>query len=189
MSLIKKEILEFSATAYNPKAEEFFTVTNEDLKGKWNVIMFYPADFTFVCPTELEDLQEQYETLQSMGVEVYSVSTDTHFVHKAWHDNSDAIGKLEFSMIGDPTKYIARNFDVLDEDSGLAQRATFIIDPDGVVQAYEINADGIGRDASVLIDKIRAAQFVRENPNQVCPAKWKESGKTLTPGLDLVGKI
>lgn len=189
MSLIGKEIQEFTANAYDPKQDEFITISDKDLKGKWSVVMFYPADFTFVCPTELEDMQEQYATLQGLDTEVYSVSTDTHFVHKAWHDHSDAIKKLEYKMIGDPSQAISRQFEILDEEAGLAQRGTFIIDPDGVVQACEINADGIGRDASSLIDKIRAAQFVRNNPGQVCPAKWKESGKTLTPGLDLVGKI
>lgn len=188
MSLVGKEILEFSTQAYDPKAEEFVGVSSEDLKGSWNVLCFYPADFTFVCPTELEDLQEQYGKLQKLGVEVYSISTDTHFVHKAWHDHSEAISKIEYKMIGDPSHVISENFEVLD-DQGLAQRATFIIDPDNVVQAVEINADGIGRDASQLIDKIRAAQYVRENPGEACPAKWKETGKTLTPGLDLVGKI
>lgn len=188
MSLVGKEIIEFSANAYNPQEEKFTTVSSEDLKGKWNVICFYPADFTFVCPTELEDLQEQYETLKGLGVEVYSVSTDTHFVHKAWHDHSQAISKIKYQMIGDPSHVISNNFEVLDEN-GLAQRATFIIDPDGVVQAMEINADGIGRDASQLIDKIRAAQYVRNNPGEACPAKWKKSGETLTPSLDLVGKI
>lgn len=188
MSLIGKEILEFTADAYNPKEEKFVTVTNEDLKGAWSVVAFYPADFTFVCPTELEDLQGQYPKLQELGVNVYSVSTDTHFTHKAWHDHSEAISKIEYTMIGDPSHQISTGFDVLGE-GGLAQRATFIIDPDGVVQAMEINADGIGRDASQLIDKIRAAQYVRKNPGEVCPAKWKNSGETLTPGLDLVGKI
>lgn len=188
MSLVGKEIIEFSANAYNPINEEFVTVSSEDFKGKWNVLCFYPADFTFVCPTELEDLQEQYETLKGLGVEVYSCSTDTHFVHKAWHDHSEAISKIQYRMIADPSHTISSNFEVLDEQ-GLAQRATFVIDPDGVVQALEINADGIGRDASQLIDKIRAAQYVRENPGEACPAKWKKTGQTLTPGLDLVGKI
>lgn len=188
MSLVGKEILEFNVNAYNPKNEEFITVTNEDLKGKWNVICFYPADFTFVCPTELEDLQEQYDKLKDLGVEVYSCSTDTHFVHKAWHDHSDAIKKIQYKMLADPSHLLSNNFEVLDE-AGLAQRATFIIDPDNVVQAIEINADGIGRDASVLIDKIRAGQYLRENPGEACPAKWKQTGETLTPGLDLVGKI
>lgn len=189
MSLIGKKIEEFKLEGYNPKEEKFVTVTNEDFNGKWVVVCFYPADFTFVCPTELEDLQEQYEELKTLGVEVYSASTDTHFVHKAWHDNSSAISKIQYVMLGDPSHTFSKSFDVLDEESGLAQRGTFVIDPDGVVQALEINADGIGRDASSLKDKIRAAQFVRKNPGQACPAKWKETGETLTPGLDLVGKI
>lgn len=186
MSLIGKEVEEFTAKAYHNG--EFIDVSSEDFKGKWNIVCFYPADFTFVCPTELEDLQEQYATLKDLGVEVYSVSTDTHFTHKAWHDHSDAIGKIEYIMIGDPSHKISQIFDVLDEE-GLAQRGTFIIDPDGIVQTVEINADGIGRDASVLIDKIRAGQYVRKNPGEVCPAKWKETGETLKPSLDLVGKI
>src|SRR5699024_2035695 len=134
-------------------------------------------------------LQDQYATLKDLGVEVYSVSTDTHFVHKAWHDYSDAISKLEYIMIGDPSQTISRNFDVLDEAEVRAQRGTCIIDPDGVVQAAEINADGIGRDASTLIGKVKAAQYVRNNPGEVCPAKWEEGSQTLEPSLDLVGKI
>lgn len=189
MSLIGKEMAPFSADAYNSSNGEFIEVTDNDLKGKWAVVLFYPADFSFVCPTELEDLQEQYATLKELGAEVFSVSTDTHFVHKAWHDHSEAINKIEYTMIADPSQTITRNFDVLDEEKGLAQRGTFIIDPDGVIQAAEINADGIGRDASALIDKIKAAKYVRQNPGEVCPAKWKEGAETLTPSLDLVGKI
>lgn len=187
MSLIGKKVQPFTADAY--QNGKFITVTDQDLIGKWSVFCFYPADFSFVCPTELEDLQNQYETLKSLGVEVYSVSTDTHYVHKAWHDHSEAISKIEYIMIGDPSQQITRNFDVLNEETGLAQRGTFIIDPDGVVQAVEINADGIGRDASTLINKIKAAQYVRQNPDEVCPAKWEEGSTTLKPSLDLVGKI
>lgn len=187
MSLIGKKVQPFSADAYHNG--KFITVTDQDLIGKWSIFCFYPADFSFVCPTELEDLQNQYETLKSLGVEVYSVSTDTHYVHKAWHDHSEAISKIEYIMIGDPSQQITRSFDVLNEETGLAQRGTFIIDPDGVVQAVEINADGIGRDASTLINKIKAAQYVRQNPDEVCPAKWEEGSTTLKPSLDLVGKI
>src|SRR5699024_906022 len=189
MSLINKEILPFTANAYDPKKDEFFEVSDENLKGSWSVVCFYPADFSFVCPTELEDLQNQYDKLQELGVNVYSVSTDTHFVHKAWHDHSEAINKIQYTMIGDPSQTITRNFDVLDEEVGLAQRGTFIVDPDGVVQAAEINADGIGRDASTSVHKIKAAQYVRQRPGEVCPAKWEEGSETLQPGLDLVGKI
>lgn len=187
MSLIGKEVQPFVAQAY--LNESFITITEENFKGHWSVVCFYPADFTFVCPTELEDLQNQYDALKALDVQIFSVSTDTHFTHKAWHDSSEAIGKIKYAMIGDPTHVISRNFDVLDESSGLADRGTFIIDPDGVVQAVEINAGGIGRDASILINKIKAAQYVRQNPNEVCPAKWKSGEKTLKPGLDLVGKI
>lgn len=187
MSLIGKEMLPFKADAFHNG--KFVEVTNESMKGKWSVVCFYPADFTFVCPTELEDLQNQYETLKKLGVEVYSVSTDTHFTHKAWHEHSDAIRKVEYIMIGDPSHVVSRNFDVLEEETGLAQRGTFIVDPDGVIQALEINAGGIGRDASSLINKIKAAQYVRKNPKEVCPAKWQEGKETLKPSLDLVGKI
>ncbi|HJA40673.1 MAG TPA: peroxiredoxin [Firmicutes bacterium] len=187
MSLIGKEIESFKAQAF--KNGEFVEVSSEDFKGQWSVVCFYPADFTFVCPTELEDLQEQYAALKQLGAEVYSVSTDTHFTHKAWHDTSDAIGKIEYTMIGDPSHEISKIFDVLDEAAGLAQRGTFIIDPDGVVQTVEINNDGIGRNASIVVDKIKAAQYVRNHPGEVCPAKWKEGAETLKPSLDLVGKI
>lgn len=187
MALIGTEVLPFKASAFHNG--NFIEVSEADFKGKWSVVCFYPADFTFVCPTELEDLQNQYATLKELGVEVYSVSTDSHFVHKAWHDSSEAIGKVTYIMIGDPSHTISRNFDVLIEDQGMANRATFVIDPDGVIQTVEITADGIGRDASILVDKIKAAQYVRKHPGEVCPAKWKEGSETLKPSLDLVGKI
>ncbi|MBT2680301.1 peroxiredoxin [Bacillus sp. ISL-35] len=187
MALIGTQVLPFTANAFHNG--EFITVSEENFKGKWSVVVFYPADFTFVCPTELEDMQNQYATLKEMGAEVYSVSTDTHFTHKAWHDHSEAIGKIEYIMIGDPSQKISRNFDVLNEEDGLAERGTFIIDPDGVIQTVEINASGIGRDASQVVNKLKAAQYVRNNPGEVCPAKWKEGGETLKPSLDLVGKI
>ncbi len=187
MSLIGTEVKPFKAQAFQNGA--FLDVSEENFKGKWSVVCFYPADFTFVCPTELEDLQSHYETLKGLGVEVYSVSTDTHFTHKAWHDSSEAIKKITYIMIGDPSHTISHNFDVLIESSGLADRGTFIIDPDGVIQSAEINAGNIGRDASILVSKIKAAQYVRNNPGEVCPAKWKEGAATLKPSLDLVGKI
>ncbi len=187
MSLIGTEVLPFNAKAF--RNGEFVEVSNEDLKGQWSIFCFYPADFTFVCPTELEDLQNEYAALKELGVEVYSISTDTHFTHKAWHDSSEAIGKITYTMIGDPSQKISRNFQVLNEEEGLADRGTFIIDPEGIVQAVEVNAGGIGRDASILVNKIKAAQYVRNNPGEVCPAKWQEGSETLKPSLDLVGKI
>ena len=187
MSVINTEIKPFKSTAY--RDGEFIEVSDADLKSKWSVVVFYPADFTFVCPTELEDLAENYAEFQKMDVEVYSVSTDTHFSHKAWHDTSAAIGKIRYPMIGDPTGAITRNFEVMREDQGLADRGTFIIDPQGVIQAVEITAEGIGRDARELLRKGKAAQYVAAHPGEVCPAKWKEGEKTLKPSLDLVGKI
>ena len=187
MSVINTEIKPFKAQAF--KNGEFIEVSDADVKGNWAVFFFYPADFTFVCPTELGDVADHYEEFQKMGVEIYSVSTDTHFTHKAWHDSSDTIGKIQYTMIGDPTAAISRNFEVLREDEGLANRGTFIVDPDGVIQAVEITAEGIGRDASDLLRKVKAAQYVRAHPGEVCPAKWKEGEETLTPSLDLVGKI
>lgn len=187
MSLIGNKIQEFTAKAYHN--EEFIDVNQDNFIGSWSVVLFYPADFSFVCPTELGDLQAQSENFKKLGVNAFSVSTDTHFTHKAWHDNSEVINTIQYPMISDSSHVLSKMFDVLDESQGLSQRGTFIIDPDGVIQAIEINADGIGRDASHLIDKIKAAQYVRKNPSEVCPAKWKEGEATLTPGLDLVGKI
>jgi len=187
MPLINSEITPFSATAFHNGA--FVDVTDQDLKGKWSVVFFYPADFTFVCPTELGDLADNYAEFQRLGVEIYSVSTDTHFTHKAWHDTSDTIGKIRYPMIADPTNEISRSFDVLREGQGLADRGTFVIDPDGVIQVVEITAEGVGRNAVELLRKVKAAQYVREHPNEVCPAKWEEGDDTLAPSLDLVGKI
>ncbi|WP_332673203.1 alkyl hydroperoxide reductase subunit C [Aromatoleum sp.] len=187
MSRINSQIKPFKATAFHQG--KFVPVTDETLKGKWSVVFFYPADFTFVCPTELGDLADNYAEFQKLGVEIYSVSTDTHFTHKAWHDSSETIGKIQYPMIGDPTMAISRNFDVLIEEEGLADRGTFVIDPDGRIQIIEINAGGVGRDASELLRKVKAAQYVASHPGEVCPAKWKEGDATLAPSLDLVGKI
>lgn len=185
--MINTEIKPFSATAY--KEGNFVEITEKDVLGKWAVFFFYPADFTFVCPTELGDLADHYAELQERGVEVFSVSTDTHFTHKAWHDSSDTIGKINYFMVGDQTGNITNNFNVMREGQGLADRATFLIDPQGVIQAMEITAEGIGREAEDLMRKVKAAQYVASHPGEVCPAKWKEGEATLTPSLDLVGKI
>ena len=187
MSLINTPVKPFNATAYH--AGEFVPVSEETLKGRWSVFVFYPADFTFVCPTELEDLAENYAEFRKLGVEVYGISTDTHFAHKAWHDTSEAIGKVQYPLIGDPTGRITRNFDVMTEEEGLALRGTFVIDPEGRIKLCEIHDNGIGRDAKELLRKVRAAQYVASHPGEVCPAKWSEGAKTLKPSLDLVGKI
>ncbi len=187
MSLINTEVKPFKATAF--QQGEFIDVTDDDLRGRWSVVFFYPADFTFVCPTELGDLADNYAEFRELGVEIYGVSTDSHFTHKAWHDTSDTISKIEFPLVGDPTGVITRNFDVMIEEDGMADRGTFVIDPDGKIQLVEINAGGIGRNAVELLRKVRAAQYVAAHPNEVCPAKWEEGDDTLAPSLDLVGKI
>ena len=187
MGIVGSTIKPFSATAY--KEGKFVDVTDADTRGQWAVFFFYPADFTFVCPTELEDLADVYPTLKNMGVEVYSVSTDTHFSHKAWHDTSPATGKINYYMLGDQNHVLAKNFDVLREGQGLADRGTFVVDPEGVIQIVEITSEGVGRNAQELLRKIKAAQYVAAHPGEVCPAKWEEGAETLAPSLDLVGKI
>jgi len=187
MSMINTEIKPFKATAYHEG--EFVQVTHEDLKGKWSVFVFYPADFTFVCPTELGDLADHYEDFKRLGVEIYGVSTDTHFTHKAWHDTSDTIARVQYPLIGDPTQTLSRNFGVLIEEEGLAIRGTFVIDPAGRIKVVEMHDNGIGRDAKELLRKVQAAQYVASHPGEVCPAKWTPGDRTLSPSLDLVGKI
>lgn len=187
MSLINTKIKPFKATAFHNG--KFVPVTDETLKGKWSVFVFYPADFTFVCPTELGDLAEQYAEFQKLGVEIYSVSTDTHFAHKAWHDTSDTIRKITYPMLADPTLELSRNFEVLIEEEGLAYRGTFVINPEGQIKVIEVHDNGIGRDAKELLRKVQAAQYIAKHPNEVCPAKWTPGEKTLTPSLDLIGKI
>jgi peroxiredoxin (alkyl hydroperoxide reductase subunit C) len=187
MSVLNTTVKPFASTAY--KSGKFVDVSDADVKGKWSIFFFYPADFTFVCPTELEDLADNYPELQKMGVEVYSVSTDTHFSHKAWHDSSPAIGKIDYFMVGDQAGVLTNNFDVMRPGVGLADRGTFLVDPDGVIQFMEITAEGIGRNAAELVRKVKAAQYVASHPGEVCPAKWEEGSATLAPSLELVGKI
>jgi peroxiredoxin len=184
---INKRITDFKVQAFHNG--EFKTVSQEQLKGKWSIFFFYPADFTFVCPTELGDLADKYQQLKDLGVEVYSVSTDTHFTHKAWHDASETIKKIKYPMLADPTGLLARAFGVYIEEEGLAYRGTFVVNPDLLVKIAEIHDNGIGRNAEELVRKVQAAQFVATHPGEVCPAKWKPGAATLKPGLDLVGKI
>ena len=187
MAIINSKVKPFQAQAYHNG--KFVPVSDADLQGKWSIFFFYPADFTFVCPTELGDMADLYPEFQKLGVEVYSVSTDTHFVHKAWADASHTIMKITYPMIGDPTGAITRGFDVMIEEEGLALRGTFVVNPEGEIKVAEIHDLGIGRDASELLRKVKAAQYVASHPGEVCPAKWKEGEATLAPSLDLVGKI
>ncbi len=187
MSMIQKEIDDFSVNVY--QNGEFKTLTKADLIGKWSVLFFYPADFTFVCPTELEDLGEHYAKFQEIGCEIYSVSCDSHYVHKAWSDASDTIKKLQFPMIADPTGKLTKSLDVYIDADGMAERATFILNPEGKIVAYEVTSGNVGRNADELLRRVQASQFVAEHGDQVCPAKWQPGAETLTPSLDLVGQL
>lgn len=187
MSLINKKAPEWAGAAY--LNNDFIEVSSKDREGKWYILFFYPADFTFVCPTELEDMAEHYQEFQDMGVEVYSVSTDKHFSHMAWHDSSPRIAKIQFPMVGDPTRKISKDFGVLRETKDAADRATILVDPDGVVQYLEITSEGVGRNAKELVRKVKAAQYVRAHPDQVCPAHWEEGEETLQPSVNLVGAL
>lgn len=187
MAIIGKELPEFSLQGFrNP---DVVTVTKADVVGKWSVFVFYPADFTFVCPTELEDLQSHYAELQDMGVEVFSVSVDSEFVHKAWADASPNIAKIQYTMLADQKHELADFFETFSEEDGRAYRGSFVVNPEGKVETAEIHNMGIGRSADELVRKVQAAQFVAKHGDQVCPAKWKPGADTLKPGLDLVGKL
>ncbi len=187
MSLINTEVQPFKANAF--KNGEFITVTEADLKGKWSVVIFMPAAFTFNCPTEIEDAADHYAEFEKAGAQVFIVTTDTHFSHKVWHETSPAVGKAKFAMIGDPTHALSKAFDVLIPEEGLALRGTFIINPDGVIKTMEVHDNAIARDVTETVRKLKAAQYVANHDGEVCPAKWKEGEKTLKPSLELVGKI
>lgn len=186
-SIINSSVPEFKVQAFHNG--KFITVNNDYIAGKWAVFFFYPADFTFVCPTELVDIAEKYDKFKDMGVEILSVSTDTHFVHKAWHDTSDSIKKIEYPMLADPTGALTRAFGVMIEEEGMAYRGTFVVNPEGKIKLAEIHDNSIGRNADELLRKIEAAQFVATHDGEVCPAKWKKGADTLKPSIDLVGKI
>jgi len=177
----------FSAEAfYN---QDIKKISLDDYKGRWVALVFYPADFTFVCPTELGSLADNYEEFKNLGIEIISVSTDTVFVHKAWQDSSDTIKKIKYPMLADPTGRICKAYGTYIEEEGLSLRGTFIIDPEGKLKAYKLHDNSIGRSSEELLRKIKAAQFVSQNSSNVCPANWQPGKETLKPGLNLVGKI
>lgn len=184
---INEKIPDFELEAF--QNQEIKKIKLSDYLGKWVVLIFYPADFTFVCPTELEDAASHYNEVKELQGEIMSISTDTAFVHKAWHDSSKAIGKVEFPMLADPTGNISRMFGTYIESEGLSLRGTFIIDPDGILKTIEIHDNNIGRSAKEMVRKLQAAKFVREHDGNVCPASWEPGEETLKPGIDLIGKI
>ncbi|OYU33001.1 MAG: peroxiredoxin [Comamonadaceae bacterium PBBC2] len=187
MSLINTQVVAFKNEAFHNG--KFITVTNETLKGKWNVFIFMPAAFTFNCPTEVEDAADNYAEFQKAGAEVYIVTTDSHFAHKVWHETSPAVGKAKFPLIGDPTHVLSRGFGVHIDEDGMSLRGTFIIDPSGTIKTMEVHSNEIARDVKETVRKLKAAQYTAAHPGEVCPAKWNDGAKTITPSLDLVGKI
>lgn len=186
-TIVGTQVPDITLDAYHNDEEK--TVTTSDYRGKWLILFFYPKDFTFVCPTELEDMAAHYEKFQKEGAEVVSVSTDTVQVHKAWHDTSEAVGKVTFPMAADPAHKLTRQMGVHVSDEGIALRGSFIVNPDGIIVSMEVNADAIGRSAAELLRRLQAAKFAHEHGGNVCPANWQPGDDTLKPGLDLVGKI
>lgn len=189
MSLINKEISEFKVNGFDPVKNKFIEVSKKDILGKWNVFFFYPGDFTFVCPTELEDLALLFDEFEKENVNIYTISTDSHFVHKAWYDVSNALKGLKYTMLSDKTHELSNDFEVLTDEDGMSERGTFIINPKGKVASYEISSGGVGRNASELLRRIKAIKYTYENGSEVCPARWKPNDETIKPGIDMVGKI
>ena len=187
MSIINSTVQPFKVQAF--KAGKFMEVTEQSLKGKWSVLIFMPAAFTFNCPTEVEDAADNYAEFQKLDTEVYIVTTDSHFAHKVWHETSPAVGKSKFPLIGDPTHVLTNMFGVHIPEDGMALRGTFVINPDGVIKTAEVHSNEIARDVKETLRKLKAAQYTAAHPGQVCPAKWNEGAETITPSLDLVGKI
>ena len=187
MSLINTTVQPFKVQAF--KNGKFIEVTEQNLKGKWSVLVFMPAAFTFNCPTEVEDAADNYAAFQKLETEVYIVTTDSHFAHKVWHETSPAVGKAKFPLVGDPAHVLAKMFDVLIPEDGMALRGTFVINPDGVIKTAEVHSNEIARDVKETLRKLKAAQYTAAHPGEVCPAKWNEGAPTLTPSLDLVGKM
>ena len=187
MSRINTAVQPFKTEAFHNG--KFIEVTEQAFQGRWSVVIFMPAAFTFNCPTEIEDAANNYAEFQKVGAEVYIVTTDTHFAHKVWHETSPAVGKARFPLVGDPTHRLTNMFGVHIPEEGLALRGTFVINPEGVIKTMEVHDNAVARDVKETLRKLKAAQFVAANPGQVCPAKWQEGAATIAPSLDLVGKI
>ncbi len=188
---VGQKVPEFEITTYEPSEGMYgkFSLKTALENKKWVILVFYPADFTFVCPTELADLAEKQEELKKLGCEVMSISTDTQHVHLAWQLQEKLLEHVKYHMGADPTGTVSRIFGVYDENTGLAFRGTFIINPDGVLGGTEVNLNNVGRNADELVRKVKAFMYVREHPAEVCPAKWKPGDKTLKPGENIVGKV
>ena len=188
---IGMEVPDFKLDVFDPKIAYFEEITLEQLKQdcKWIILFFYPADFTFVCPTELADLAENYEKIKELGGEVISVSTDTKFVHLAWHESERLLQNVRFPMGSDPTGIVSKLFGVYDHATGLALRGTFIVNPEGILVSSEIHLYNVGRNSDELVRKLQANTYLAAHPVEACPAKWQPGDKTLTPSKEMVGHV
>ncbi len=187
MVKVGEKVIDFELEGY--QNEQFKRIHLSDFKGKWVILLFYPADFTFVCPTELAEAADYYGKFRKEGAEILSLSTDTVYVHKAWYDESPSIKKITYPMLADPAGKVCREFGTYLENDGISLRGTFIIDPDGVLKSLEIHDNSIGRSSVEILRKLQAAIFVSQHQGEACPASWQPGGKTIKPGIDLVGKI
>ena len=185
------DVPDFKMETYEPSSGSFGEVSLADLKkeGKWTILVFYPADFTFVCPTELADLAEQNGDLEKLGAKVISVSTDTKFAHLAWKNTEKLMENVTYTMGADATGDISRLFGVYDEQTGLALRGTFIINPEGKLVSSEVNFYNVGRNAGELVRKMEANAYLKDHPAEACPARWEPGAKTLEPSEKLVGSV
>jgi peroxiredoxin (alkyl hydroperoxide reductase subunit C) len=188
---VGQQVPDFEMETYDPSERSFGKVSLAELKkkGKWTILVFYPADFTFVCPTELDDLASQHEALKKLGAEVIAVSTDTKFSHLAWRDSEKLMANVKYLMGADPTGKVSRLFGVYDAATGLDLRGTFIINSDGKLVSSEINFYNVGRNADELARKMEANAYLAKHPEEACPAKWKTGAKTLKPSEKMVGKV
>ena len=187
MPIVGRELPDFELEVYHEDNTK--KVKLSDYRGKWLVLLFYPADFTFICPTELTEAAMNYDKFKELNAEIISVSTDTVFVHKAWHDNSEAIKKVNYPMAADPTGKFCKALGTYLPNEGMSLRATIIVDPEGVVKVYDIHDNSVGRSTAEILRRLGAAKYVFEHEGLVCPASWSAGEDTLKPGLDLVGKI
>lgn len=190
MFKIDQKFPHFSLETYNPKKDEITRVSLDDFKKKsWIILFFYPADFTFVCPTELLDLNKKYKEFKKLKAEVIAVSTDTVYTHKAWIETEQLLSGISFSVAADHNGKLSKELGIYNEENGMTQRAVFIIDKEGILRAVEVVADKIGRNASEILRKLKALDFVEKNPGLVCPASWNEGEKTLKPSIKIAGKV
>ncbi len=189
MPKIGQQFPVFKMETYFPSDQSTKYITNQDYQDSWVVLFYYPADFTFVCPTELKDMAERYDEFKKLNAEVVAVSTDTVYTHKAWRDTEQLLAQVDYPLAADHDGALAKSLGIFNHGSGVADRGVYIIDPDGKLQAYEIVADNIGRAAGEILRKLKALAFVRDNPNQACPASWDTGAKSLTPDISIVGKV